>query len=133
MTNKSQDAYESVFRYINDNVMSLECAEFMSDYETALRNAFSAVVPGAKMSACFFHFCQACKRNAMKLPAMIKLIRSDSTAEAIYYKLLCLPLLPADQIVPAFNMLKSEAFGLNKAIFAPFFKYYENQWLKRVS
>lgn len=112
--------------------MELECAIFMSDYETALRNAFSSVVPNAKMSACFFHFCQACKRNAVKLPNMVKMIRTNPVAETIYYKLLCLPLLPANLIMPAFNMLKSEAYDLDKNVFEPFFKYYENQWLKRV-
>lgn len=122
MTKKSEEAYRAVFEFVNENVMSLECKEFMSDYETALRNAFQSVVPNAKLTACFFHFCQACKRNAAKLPNLMKLVRTNPTAEALYYKLLCLPLLPANLIGPAFNMLKSEAFELDRKAFEPFFK-----------
>lgn len=132
MTNKREETYDGVFQYINDNIMSLDCKQFMSDYETALRNGFAKVVANASMGACWFHFTQAVKRNAVKLPNLIKFIRSDAVAEAIYYKLLCLPLLPAQHIIPAFNMLKSAAYDLNKKLFAPFLKYYENQWLKRV-
>lgn len=112
--------------------MTLQCKTFMSDYETALRNGFAAVVPDANLASCWFHFVQAVKRNAVKLPNLVKLIRSNPAAGNIYYKLQSLPLLPAKHIVPAFNMLKSEAYSLNKGLFARFFKYYENQWLKRV-
>lgn len=132
MSNKSQGAYTGVLQYTNDNILSLDCKQFMSDYETALRNGFAKVAPNATMAACWFHFTQAAKRNAMKLPAMMKFVRSNPQAEAIYYKLLCLPLLPPQHIVPAFNMLKSAAYDLNKLLFAPFLKYYDNQWLKRV-
>lgn len=133
MSNKQQETYTAVFRYINENVIPLQCHIFMSDYETALRNGFSAIIPNATLAACWFHFVQAVKRNVMKLPNLVKMIRTDIKAADIYYKLQSLPLLPAKYIIPAFNMLKSEAYGLDKGLFAPFFKYYDNQWLKRVS
>lgn len=63
MSNKQQETYAAVFQFIHDNVMMLHCDVFMSDYETALRNGFATVVP----DACWFHFVQAVKRNAMKL------------------------------------------------------------------
>lgn len=132
MSNKKQDTYTAVFQFVNDNVMPLQCQVFMSDYETALRNGFAAVVPTATLAACWFHFVQAVKRNLMKLPNLVKLIRTDPVAGNIYYKLQALPLLPVGHIVPAFNMLKSQAYSLNKGLFAPFFDYYEHQWLKRV-
>lgn len=67
MTNKTQEAYEAVFEFMHRNVMSLNCKIFMTDYETAMRNALKRVVERLELSACWFHFTQACKRNAAKL------------------------------------------------------------------
>lgn len=108
MSNKSEDAYKAVFRYVNDNVMTLDCSLFMADYEKALRNGFASVVPQAKFLGCWFHFCQAVKRQAMKMFTLMKLIRSDKDDERLYYKLLCLPLLPADKICSAFETIKKD-------------------------
>lgn len=132
MSNKTQKAYEAVFQYINDNVMALDCSLFMADYEKALRNGFASVVPSAKIVGCWFHFSQACKRYAMKLSKLMKLVRTNKDAERIYYKLLCLPLLPADKIVSAFETIKKKALELSQ-LFKKFLTYYEKQWLIRVN
>lgn len=67
MTNKSQVAYEAVLEYINSNIVDLTCEWFMTDYEQALRNAITKIVPTARLAACWFHFCQAVKRNIREL------------------------------------------------------------------
>lgn len=133
MSRKTEAAYTAVFKYLHENVMPLHGLSFMSDYEKALRNGFSNVVPNLHMSACWFHFTQACKRKAMKLPKMIKSIRADKKAESIYRQLLCLPLLPAQEIEGAFAMLKLRALASNLIEFQDFFKYYEHQWLIKVN
>ncbi|XP_017466766.1 PREDICTED: uncharacterized protein LOC108359419 [Rhagoletis zephyria] len=38
MSRKTEEAYIDVFRYINDNVIDLECAKFLTDYEMPLQN-----------------------------------------------------------------------------------------------
>lgn len=130
---KAQSNYIALLKFVDENVMPLNCSMYMTDYERALRNAMAKVVPAAKQSSCWFHFTQAVKRNVMKLPHLIHLLRSNETAKQIYYELLCLPLLPKEYIVEEFEKLKSRANDLNRRVFGAFIKYYENQWLIRVS
>lgn len=128
MTRKTEESYKAVFEYIHNNIIQLDGKAFMSDYEKAMRNALKKLFPNSKMDACWFHFTQAVKKNAAKYPAMMKLIRSNTDAAKIYYKLQALPLLPASEINAAFQMLKSQA----PTKFKKFLVYYERQWLGSV-
>lgn len=132
MSHKTQLIYKAVFGYIHSHVMSLQCQMFMSDYEKALRNGFLAIVPNVDARCCWFHYCQATKRNAKKIPEMMQYIQSDDAAKEIYYHILSLPLLPADQISYAFQMIKMRANALNAGIFKRFLIYWEKQWLQNV-
>lgn len=53
MSRRTEQAYTAVFEYLHENVMELNCEIFMSDYENALRNGFSRVVPNVHMTACW--------------------------------------------------------------------------------
>lgn len=132
MSRKSEAAYTAVFKYITENVMSLACHMFMTDFEIALRNALQSVASDALARCCWFHFTQACKRCARQLEELIPLIK-EGKGKNIYHRLLCLPLLPADKIDAAFTELKQKALDLHSTGFIRFLNYYENQWLKRVS
>lgn len=132
MSRKTEAAYKAVFEYINENVMSLECDLFMTDFEQALRNGLASVVSNTKFRCCWFHYCQACKRCVRKLEELIPVIKEGEGKE-IYHRLLCLPLLPAGEILNAFQALKQKAFAINADAFKRFFTYYENQWLKNVT
>lgn len=132
MSTKTENAYAAVFRYLNDNVMDLKCSMFMTDYERALRNGLASVIPDAKITSCWFHFCQAVKRNVRKLSTLMNLIKSNEDARKIYYELLCLPLLPFDKIQSAFDTIKTRALIMNSVLFTPFLNNYQNQWLIRV-
>lgn len=112
--------------------MRLECHSFMTDYEHALRNALASVVPEAKITSCWFHFTQSCKRKACKLPGFIDTIHENTEAKKSYYELLALPLLPAVNIPIAFQIIKMRINTLEIPNFNGFLTYYENQWLKRV-
>lgn len=79
------------------------------------------------MSACWFHFTQAVSFHSK----LITLIKSDQNAQR--KKLLCFPLLPAHEIQGAFEMLKLQAMATNAKVFRKFIKYYEDQWLIKVS
>lgn len=73
MSNRKKITYESVYRYMHENLNithGLRCKSYMADYEVALTDAFSTIVPEAEISHCLFHFDQACKRNAAKCTAM---------------------------------------------------------------
>lgn len=139
MSHKSEAAYKDVLNFIKTNIKSknkneINCAKFTTDYEVAMRNALSDAFPDAQSVACWFHFTQAVKRYASKIPGFFKYLHDENNDEAlqIYYKLLCLPLLPAEHIVATFNILKKEAFDLNKKEFAKFMSYYYRQWISKV-
>lgn len=120
------------FQYFDQNIMRLECHSFMTDYEHALRNALASVAPEAKITSCWFHFTQSCKRKACKLPGLIDTIHGNPEAKKCYYELLALPLLPAGNIPIAFQVIKMRIITLEIPNFNAFLTYYENQWLKRV-
>lgn len=131
MSSRTQVAYTHVFRYINEHIFSLKCASFTSDYEIAMRNALRACFPDSELVSCWFHYCQAIRRKASQLTAFFELIRTNAAARKLYFKFQALALLEAGLIVDAFNKLKE--MTLQYEAFEPFVKYFEHQWIKRVS
>lgn len=133
MSHKTQIAYEHAFRYFDKNIFSLKCKSYTTNYERAMRNALRIVHPDVMQFACYFHFCQAVKKRAWQTHDFVWLIRSCESARFVYYRLHCLPLLPAEKIKEMFYELKSEAYKNNRAIFRPFLNYFQKQWIQNVS
>lgn len=133
MTRKTEECYAHVLRYIEEFIFDLKPSKFTTDYEIAMRNALEKHYPDAKFVKCWFHFTQAVKRNAAKVTGFMNFIQLDDNAEGIYYKLMCLPLLPASLIKETFEKLKSAAFAIDKRRFLQFINYYERQWIVKVS
>lgn len=133
MSKKSQAAYEHLFNYIEQNIFQLSTVvSFTTDYETAMRNALVKVNPNARMVACHFHYCQALKRRASQTDGFVTLIKINKEAESIYYRLMDLPLLPAEFIPDISEELQREAFHLNKRGFKQFFTYFRREWINKV-
>lgn len=114
MTHKKESLYRAVFTTISEQVMDLSnFTHFMSDYETAMRNAIQNVIPLAIILACWFHFVQACKRFARKIHELMEFLKENTpdgeAGKNVYYRLLCLPLLPANKIEKTFQGLKLQA------------------------
>lgn len=131
MTRKTQKAYEHALNYVNQHVFSLQCESIVTDYEAAMRQAIRKVVPGVQLLGCWFHYAQSIRRKVASLSELFELVRKNEQIRNIYYKIICLPLLPHQHIEKAFNELALEGLKLTKA-FTPFVKYFQNQWLKRV-
>lgn len=132
MTRKTEECYRHVFRYIHENIFSLECESFMTDFELAMRNALRSIYPDCKFYVCWFHLTKAAEKKVSQTSALCKLIRKKKEARIIYKKILALPLLPADLIVAAFHKIKVLALSTFEQ-FGPFLVYFEHQWLQRVS
>lgn len=154
MSSKKKSAYIHAFRYIHRNIISLKCASYTTDYELAMRNALKELMTEIQaelekcgnveelfettFTGCWFHFCQALKRNGSKIPSFFDIVRKNSELSKVYYKLLCLPLLPAPFIDTAFRRLRDDVLRIaadqfidNKPL-AEFLRYYEKQWLLKV-
>lgn len=133
MSRKCTEAYESVFNYIDTHIVKIKnAASFTTDYELAMRKALRKFSPSSTLYACYFHYCQAVKKNAYQTDGFVKFIKSNENAKSVYYRLLCLPLLPSEYIDNCFIELKHEADEINKQGFRSFMKYFKNQWIKKV-
>lgn len=133
MSRKTTEAYESVFEFVDNNVINLKGAQsFTTDYEIAMRKALNSFSPSSTLYSCYFHYCQAVKKRAFQTDGFVKLISSNMNAKSVYYRLMCLPLLPSEHIDQAFIDLKQEADKIDKHGFHSFLKYFKAQWIKKV-
>lgn len=133
MSKRTNAAYTSAYKYIHENILTLECRFAMSDYELAMRNGLRSVVPSVDVNGCQFHYAQALNRVAKRIPGLLALIYNNPQATVLYRKLLYLPLLPADRIIEAFNAISLLATNLFPGKFNSFLQYIQRQWLTRVS
>lgn len=133
MTRKTQAIYTHLFQTIEKDVVQLRPESFMTDFEIAMRNGLRIVYPTAQLFSCWFHFCQAVKRHASQINGIMAAVHDSPEKAKIYYHLLCLPLLPADKIIAAFNEIKLEAKVKFGSTFDEFVEYYEYQWIQSVS
>lgn len=108
----------------------MNCASMTTDYEPAMWKSLKELYPTIRFLKCWFHFTQAAKKRAMQTPQLIPHLRRNPAGKEIYYKLLSLPLLPADKIINEFKTLKTLALA-NNQVFDKFIAYYEKQWVKK--
>lgn len=132
MTRKTKEAYIHLFNYIETDIMQLKARSFMTDFERAMRGALREVHPTASFYTCWFHFTQAVKRHAMEIGGLIGHVRNNTALAKVYYQLMCLPLLPPNEIVPTFQLVKEETIAEHGNVLNKFFRYFERQWLHAV-
>lgn len=120
---------------LNSNILNLDGAVFISDYEIGLRKAIASEFPSSQLFGCWFHFCQAIRRQiTTKCTGLASFIRENKMASLQYHKLLSLPLLPPQQIYSSFRSVKCEIEKLDHHLkFASFLEYYERQCYERLN
>lgn len=133
MSRKTEESYLNVFKYIDSNIISLNCKSFMTDYEVAMRNAIKSVSKNAQLYTCWFHFCQACRRYVSGITGFLIALRSNQKLRKIFNKFLSIPLLPPQNIPEAFDIVCAEANKEDPKLFKIFIKYFQKQWLKKVN
>lgn len=133
MSNRKAECYEDVFRFIEEKVFKLEPAEFITDFEHAMRKAIGKCFKGTTLRGCWYHYCTALRKNALRL-GMHPLLKKNSIARLIYHQLMSLPLLPPDEILSghAYIIEKAKSEGLYEQ-FSAFFNYFSSQWLVEVT
>lgn len=135
MSKKTEEIYDHILQYINNNLFEFNAISFKTDFEKAMRNSLRRNFPSAKVSGCWFHYCHALKRNAAKINMFTKKLKNNINARRLYKKFMILPLLPSESINDAFNLLKQETDEkiINFPEFTQFISYYERQWMKKVT
>lgn len=104
----------------------------MTDFESGMRNAIRQVYPSCDLRGCYFHYTQAIRKKARKIVGFFETIVKDKAMHRLFHKFLVLPLLPEDQIKPAFSQLESAAQSFGQT-FDVFVKYFKMQWIIMVS
>ncbi|XP_075163492.1 uncharacterized protein LOC142236118 [Haematobia irritans] len=133
MDRKTKQIYEDLFRYIKDNIFDMDPSIIVTDYEESMRQAIQIVFPKTQNVGCWFHFCQAVRRNMRSRKALVKYIRSSKEASAAYHKLMALPLLPPGLIKGAFSAIRSKIMLIDsQCVFAPFLNYFQRQWIQKI-
>lgn len=130
MSNRTTEAYKSVFNYINENIISLNAGGIITDFELALRNGLRHVVPHNYLLGCWFHHCQALRKRVATHTKLFALIRKDKKAKEMYRNFQCLALLPPDKIKPTFEEMAFKCLQQYPE-FAKFIDYYDKQWIKK--
>lgn len=112
LSGKAQFLYENLIdtckTYCQTNFPTTyeEPEVFIVDMEKAPQNAIKKAHPKAKIRNCWFHYTQVIKT---KILAYDWTEEEEKEMKIAWHQgdlLCCLPLLPIDQIVPAFNALK---------------------------
>lgn len=132
-----KEAYESVFRYIHDNLIPLRGEAIIIDFEKGMRrgpkNVLKEVGSNMDILGCWFHFCQALRRALARMPELFDKVQSDEVYKEIFRRFQCLPLLPMNHIEKEFRDLCKEALKIDKKSFSTFINYFNNEWMKIVT
>lgn len=130
MSNRTTEAYKSVFGYVHENILPLDASGIITDFELAMRKGLEFVVSQTPLYCCWFHHCQSLRKRVARDPALFSLTRSDKKAALYYRTFQCFALLPATKIKSAFDQLAYEILQEFPA-FENFIRYYDNQWIQR--
>lgn len=131
MTHRTVQAYKAAFKFIHENLISLDGDGIIIDFESAMRTALLKTIPGIKVFGCWFHFCQCLRRKMASLPILFREYRSDAKVQEIFRQFQCLALLPPEMIEPIFLRLSRDALKTSEN-FAVFIDYFDKEWIKRV-
>ena len=135
MTSKAAHLYNALLERIKEDI-DIAPISGMSDYEQSSRAAFSAQFPTLRLSGCSFHFMCAVHRKALEL-GLKNAMKNNQPLWSIMKRILHLCFLKAEQIEPAFNLLKQEAQACNmgahdRAKFNRFCRYVKRFWFGTV-
>lgn len=132
MSNRTSECYTAVFNFIENEVFKMEPTEIITDFEAGMRNAINTVYKNVTLRGCWFHYCCAIKRMALKL-GLRNVLKTMQEARFVYYKLMSLPLLPTEQFLNGYQYIKAHAqrktFWSN---FQSLFEYFESFWIAQV-
>lgn len=132
ISRKTQISYDHVFKYLHEHVFDMSCRAFMTDFESAMRNSLRQMLPAIPVNGCWFHYSQALQRRATNLKNFVGWLKGNKTAATVFRKFYHLPLLPADKINTAFQLIAMESKRFSNRLFNEFVSYVERQWIIKV-
>lgn len=133
MTKRTTACYLDVLNFIEDRLFKLQPTEVMTDFEPPMRKSIEIKYPDAKLRGCWYHYCAALYKKALKL-GLSSLLKTSSGAKFIMKSLMNLPLLPENRILEGYQCIKKLATRKQlKRAFKQYFAYFESYWLRQVT
>lgn len=131
-TRKTSESYLAIFQFIEEKVLKLEPAEFITDYEDGMRKAIKTHWPNVRVRGCWWHHKRAVHKKCVSF-GMATLLRKNRNVRLVKNMLTNLPLLPEEKIHEGYGSVVE--FAREKKLlnrFGRVFSYYEEYWLKQV-
>nr|XP_016929019.1 uncharacterized protein LOC108009294 [Drosophila suzukii] len=136
LSGKSSEAYEHLFGFINQNIFQFEAASFLTDYDSDLRKALTAIFPKATLNSCWFHYCQALRQKSLSIKTFACTIKRNVNCYNWYQKFQSLALVDPRHIEPMLATLKLDLLNLPKESHKElqiFLKYFEEEWMIKIT
>ena len=135
MTGFSEQHYLAVFRAILELAPNFQGKLVMGDFEKASRKAAQATLGNElDYKGCFFHV-DNCIQKHIRLCGLMKQFMKRPDFHDWVCLVMALPLLPSENIIPAWDELKTAEFNFNptdQRNFKKFVSYFQCTWIGNV-
>lgn len=132
MTSKTTEAYQEVFDCLKWGLPGLQLPAYMGDFDAAMRSAMEKEFPDTHIYGCFFHYTQSLVRYAKRPSVGLGAeLRRNTDVFKMFLNFTSLPLLPPEEIVPAFIYFSGEAMTLDPRFYR-FLRYIRSFWLDKI-
>ena len=131
MTNKSEKLYKAVITTVQQLIPTFNPTFAIGDFELAPKNSFTEVFPHITIIGCWFHYTKAIYDKVKKV-GLSKLYKRNQNFRAYIRKLMGLPLLPEEDILPVFLSLEIPSVDLlypEKEMIRRFRMYFTKTWM----
>lgn len=131
MTKRTTEAYQEVWQRIKEELPQWNMTAYMGDYDAAMRSAVASEFPGVRLYGCFFHFAQCLVKKAGQVGLAGEIRRRGSRVRKLFLSLTALPLLPWEEIEPAFLFYSLRAIQTDPR-FARLLTYMRTFWFDQI-
>lgn len=125
MSGRRKSDYRKVFRHLLEILPSAPAVQQVTlDFERAVWRALRDVIPQAILQGCVFHWTQALWRKVQEL-GLQSAYNCDRGTYSLIRKLMALPFLPENEIIPMFQRLQRKA----PLPLQPLAEYVSSTWI----
>ncbi|KAJ8685031.1 hypothetical protein QAD02_020824 [Eretmocerus hayati] len=133
MTGRKTKDYNKILKGILGIFPSLKPKFIMTDYEKGLRKSLRGIFKGVRLLGCWFHFCQALFRQALKKEAAIeKNKKCNGEKHMVLKRLMALARLPHLLIGDAYTYIVEDCRREFGTYFDSLITYFNDEWMKIV-
>ncbi|XP_066274964.1 uncharacterized protein [Branchiostoma lanceolatum] len=126
MSRRKKADYQAVLAHIKASLPTrAEMVECVLDFEMGMWQALPLAFPDVQIKGCVFHWCQTVWKKAQKLGLQVS-YSEDEQVHRWLRRLLALPFLPAEAIVPAFEAL----YETSRGALTELARYVQSTWIE---